>query len=320
MKISRRDILAAGAAAPVAVALVPRPGAAHEAAAQGQVLGVQRFAAGGQTVTALLDGHLTLGAELFSNLTEEEAARLLHQAFREEGPVPAGINAYVVKGGGETTLIDAGGRGVFEHAGELGAALDAAGFATEDIGRVLVTHLHPDHIGGLAEGGEARFPNATLHVHQADIDYWTSQQNRDAAAEQMRGMFDLARATLDAYGDRLTPFDADGEVAAGISAMHLPGHTPGHTGYVVGGGGDALTVWGDIVHVEAFQFPKPEAAIGFDVNPEQAIETRRAIFRRAADERSRVAGMHLAFPGVGHVVEEGESYRFAPARWTFALG
>lgn len=315
MNPTRRLFLGALAGAPVVVSLVPLARAASSGTPS-QVVGVQRFGVGDRVVTALLDGHLGLKAGMFSNLSAEEAQRLLEQSFRQDGPVPTSVNAYVVEGGGETVLIDAGGRGAFDGMGHLGEALEAAGYAKEDIGRVLVTHLHPDHIGGLAQDGQPDFPNATLHVHQADIDFWT---NSDNASEGSRQYFDLAQATLDAYGDKLQPFDEDGEVAGGFTAMHLPGHTPGHTGYRIGDGPKALTVWGDIVHVGVFQFPKPEAAIGFDVNPEQAVETRKKLFEQAAGEGMRIAGMHLAFPGVGRLEQADQGYRFVAEPWTFAI-
>lgn len=320
MNPTRRLLLGAAASAPIIVSLAPTVRAAAAAGSTAtQVTGVQRFRVGDRVVTALLDGHLALQADMFSNLSAEEATTLLEQAYRDSGPVPTGVNAYVVEGGGETVLIDAGGAGAFDGLGHLDSALEQAGYAKEDIARVLVTHLHPDHIGGLASDGQPDFPNATVHVHQADIDFWTSQQNRDGAPEDAKGFFDLAKSTLEAYGDKLQPFDQDGEIAGGFTAMHLPGHTPGHTGYRIGEGADSLTVWGDVVHVGAFQFPKPDAAVGFDVNPETAIETRKKLFDRAASERLRIAGMHLAFPGIGHVEQADQGYRFVAEPWTFAI-
>lgn len=318
MSITRRRLVGAAIAAPIAVKLGPAFAAGP--APTSQVSGVRHIKVPGGVVTALLDGSLPIGAEAFSNLSAEEASGLLERAFMESGPVATGVNCYLFRDGDRTILIDAGGAGAFPNMGELSAALGRADVAPEDIDMVLLTHLHPDHVGGMVTDGAPAFPNAEVVAHDTDISFWTSEDNRAGAPDSMKGFFDLASGVVEAYGDRLTAITGEVEVTTGISSVLLPGHTPGHTGYMIGQGDDALLVWGDIIHVGAFQFPKPEAAIGFDVNPEQAIETRKMILERADAEHLRVAGMHIGFPGVGRVVRHDEGYVFDPEPWTFDLG
>lgn len=317
MHANRRAFLAGAAAAPLALSLVPaRAGAAAPGA---QVLGIQHVRAGDGVVTAMLDGHLALGAEMFQGLAAGEAEALLAAAFRAPGPVPTGVNCYLYRDAARTVLIDAGGANAFPGLGGLFAALEAAECAPEEVDTVLVTHLHPDHIGGLIRDGAATFPNAALHVGVADITFWTSAEMKAAAPADFAPFFDLAAAVLAAYGERVQPITGEGEVIAGIEGMALPGHTLGHTGYLIHGA-EPLLVWGDVVHVGAFQFAKPAVTIGFDTDPALAATTRAVVFDMAATDRLRVAGMHLAFPGIGHLERAGEGYRFAPADWTFSLG
>jgi glyoxylase-like metal-dependent hydrolase (beta-lactamase superfamily II) len=106
----------------------------------------------------------------------------------------------------------------------------------------------------------------------------------------------------------------DGEVLPGISATLLPGHTPGHTGWIVHSGNDAVMMWGDVVHMPAVQVPRPDAAMVFDVDPAMARATRARTFDRVAADRLRVAGAHMDFPGFGYIVRRGTGYHFEPGQ------
>jgi glyoxylase-like metal-dependent hydrolase (beta-lactamase superfamily II) len=117
------------------------------------------------------------------------------------------------------------------------------------------------------------------------------------------------------YARSMRLFGKDVEVVKGITSVALPGHTPGHTGFIITSGEESLLIWGDIVHSAALQFAHPEWAIAFDVDQTQAIATRKAIFDRAAADKLLVTGMHLDFPGFGHVAQAGSAYGFMPAFW-----
>jgi glyoxylase-like metal-dependent hydrolase (beta-lactamase superfamily II) len=128
----------------------------------------------------------------------------------------------------------------------------------------------------------------------------------------------MARNAIAAYRDRTDPFVA-GEVFPGVTAIPLPGHTPGHTGLMVSSGKASLLIWADIVHVPEIQVARPEVGMSVDTDPAQAEATRRRIFDQVATDRLAFAGMHLHFPAFGHLARAGAGYRLVPDAWTLDL-
>lgn len=329
MQLNRRLFVAGAAATPISFYFAGLPafaqGSASSASADpsgpSQFVAAQNFRFGDRVVTAISDGFLDIDISLLSNVEEDEAEEILRERFAGGLPIPTGVNVYLVRGTDETVLIDAGGGSAFPGMGNLAGILETIGVDPADIDVVLLTHMHPDHIGGMAPKGTAAFPNARVRVHRNEIDLWSNDEAMAAAGEDAAPFFQAARGVLEAYGDRIEAFSAEEEVAHGITARELFGHTPGHCGFVFGEGEDQLFVWGDIVHVAPLQLARPQVGIDFDLDPEAAIATREALLPRVVEERTRVAGMHVSFPGIGHVVagrEEG-TYDFVPERWQLEL-
>lgn len=323
--LSRRHLLATGVTGLTFTAVgAPRFAAAQSGARSGdpvqQVVGAQRRKVGDAIVTAISDGYVPLSADAVPNGSAEELKPLFDTAFQDISNFRAACNAYLVDRGDRRVLIDAGGEvSGFASLGRLDENMEALGIAPDSVDALVVTHLHPDHVGGaITQNGSAAFPNAEMILRQEEYDFWHDDANMSDAN---KAFFDLARNATAAYKDRQTIFTGDVEVLPGLSAVHLPGHTPGHTGYRLDGGDEQMLIWGDIVHMPPVQFAQPKYYIGFDVNPDQAVETRMKVMDMAAADRMKIAGMHLTFPGFGNVAKGAgaEEYRFTEAPFEYEL-
>ncbi|MDB5402312.1 MAG: beta-lactamase [Rhodopila sp.] len=282
-----------------------------------QAPGYYRHRMGDIVVTALNDGSLAKPAEILSGIDPAGAAAILRAEFRPETPVIT-VNAFLVQTPDLTVLIDAGcGTKMGPTVGRMAANLHAAGLDPAEIDLVLLTH--PDHVNGLltADGSPA-FGHARIMAHAADAAFFLSEAAAARAPEPAKPVFAMARAALAPYGERFSTCEG-GEVAPGITAVPLPGHSPGHCGFRVVGAGQSLLIWGDIVHVPDLQCRRPEVGLVFDDDPTLAAATRRQALTAAAEARELVAGMHLLFPGFAHVTAEGGAFRSVPLMWS-ALG
>lgn len=282
---------------------------------QRQAPGVHHLAVGDTIVTALNDGTIEAAFEWLTGIAPAEATALHHAGFRHVPPRIT-VNAFLLHMPGRLVLVDGGGgTSMGPGMGALSAGLASMGVAPADVDVVLATHLHPDHVGGLVDsGGVAVFPNAELVVHEAEPRFWGDDAVFAKLPDEHKEFALLARATVAAYGNRLRQV-RDGEVLPGVSALPAPGHTPGHTGWLIASGDASLLIWGDVVHMPGVQFARPDAGMGFDVDGALAIATRQRLMDMAATERLRVAGMHLDFPAFGHVAPAREGYAFVPEVW-----
>lgn len=225
-------------------------------------------------------------------------AQALAQAGAPTDTLPLGVDALLVKLPGRTVLIDTG-LGPKAH-GVLLASLAAAGVAPSQVTDVLVTHSHPDHVGGLvrADGGLA-FPRATVRMMAAE---WRFMQAK------------AAPALVQAIAPRVRTFAPGAAVLPGITAVPLPGHTPGHSGYEIRSGAARLLDIGDTAHSAIVSLAHPEWSIGYDTDDAAAKATRRAELARLAASHEPVFAPHFPFPGIGRVVVRGGGYAFVPGR------
>jgi glyoxylase-like metal-dependent hydrolase (beta-lactamase superfamily II) len=281
-----------------------------------QAPGFYRQLVGDMLVTSLNDGTLNESVGVLRGIKGDAAARVLSSAFLSPSPVLT-VNAFLLQAAGTCILIDAGcGTGMGTEAGRMAANLRHAGIDVGDIGVVLLTHMHPDHIGGLlGSDGDAVFPNARILVPDADAAVFLDPTIAANVPDGVKPVFTKARAVATAYDGRFERFGAASALPAGITAVPLPGHSPGHTGYRVASGGQSLLIWADVVHVPGLQFRHPEVGMVFDVDPALAERTRRTTFDEAARSGELIAGMHMPFPGFGHLVAEGSTYGFVPVFW-----
>jgi glyoxylase-like metal-dependent hydrolase (beta-lactamase superfamily II) len=315
--LDRRTALTALSASAM-LAAVPRLATAAAPLAGTQVPGLRRLKIGGIEVTALLDGHLPIPHELFPGAAADPATanRLTDEAFLPRGPVTTPVNAFLVNTGPRLVLVDTGTANLMGPGlGRLAAHLTAAGVRPEQVDAVLLTHVHPDHFGGLVADGRPVFQNAEVLVPEADHAFWTDEGIASRAPADFQPFFAAARATIRACGDKVRRFAPGGEVAPGVTSIAAPGHTVGHTAYRIASGNEQLLIWGDVVHVAPFQFAQPDWSIAFDTDQDQARATRRRLLDLVATDRVQVAGAHLPFPGFGHVARAGNGYAFVPTPW-----
>ena len=281
-----------------------------------QIPGIYRRRIGDIVVTAISDGVVYAAFEMMREITPDDAAALLRKRFAPTPPQIA-VNCFVIQSAGRTALIDTGcGSTMGDNLGLLPKHLAAAGIAVSDIDTVILTHMHPDHSNGLtSEAGVANFPEAELVVSETDVQHWHDDSAMSIASPRhQERFFRGARFQIQPYMDRRR--DNKGEVFPGVTAIPLPGHTPGHSGYVVHSGDENLFIWGDIVHHPEIQIARPEVHVEPDSDHAQAVATRRRTFDMVARDGLLVAGMHTRFPGFMHMTGDATTgYEIHPEMW-----
>ena len=288
------------------MAVTARPGA--------QPSSVNHLAVGDIVVSVVNDGifQVSLGDVVGADPAACEAA---HRGSFRAVPPWLTINTFLIRTGDRLALINSGFRGKTALVGKMVENLASVGVVPGDIDAILMTHMHPDHEAGLTDDeGKAVFPNAELMAHENELGFWRDDGMLSRAPAEGKGDFGLARAALAAYGGRVSAV-RDGEVLPGVRAFPTPGHTPGHTAWLIESGGDSLLIWGDIVHFPGIQFALPHASVAFDLDAAAAATARKRVLDIVATDRLRVGGIHLDYPAFGHVVPAGEGYAFVPEVW-----
>lgn len=294
MSISRRTLLAALPATLTALGLAR---------------GAYAMQVGNILVEPLLDGPFPLTLDMIPDAKNEDGQKLLTAAGKPaEGPDTIPVNGFVIRRGTGITLIDSGAGGLFgPDLGKLPGRLDSMGIEASKVGMVVLTHLHPDHAGGvLLPDGKPRFPNATLAMQADEAAFWSSNENMSKAGEEGAPFFNGARAALAAYKGRWRMLYGQAAISPGLTAMPLPGHTPGHQGIMIADGKDSLLVWGDIIHSAALQLARPEWSVVFDTDQAMAAATRKRVLDMVVTDKVRVAGSHMAMQG--RIEKRGTGY------------
>jgi glyoxylase-like metal-dependent hydrolase (beta-lactamase superfamily II) len=326
----RRQFLASAAAlmtVPALTRMLASP--AHAAAAP---LGVSRpthyrFNLGEFEVTNVLDAGAMLDGPwpiVGENQPQGEVERLMRDNLLPEKRFQPGFTPTLVNTGGELILFDTGnGADGFvprPHGGWLADVLAPAGFAPEQIDLVVLTHGHPDHIGGLMEGGKPLFPKARYVMGEVEHNFWSSEDRLSAPPEgneyKSARLFETNVAPL---AGKMSLIRSNGEIAPGIRAVEAFGHTPGHLAFHIESQGKRLLLWGDCAHHEVASLARPDWHALFDMDKEQGAATRKRIYDMAAADHLPVAGYHMSFPSLGFVEKKGGGYRWLPVSYQLNL-
>src|SRR5258708_31844746 len=246
-----------------------------------QAPGYYRVMLGEFEITALSDGSSPLPVDmLLTHISARQIGVGLEKSALK-APVNTSTNAFLINTGAKLVLVDTGfGSFVGPTQGKLLSNLKAAGYQADQVDEIYLTHLHGDHVGGLLMDGKAAFPNAIVRADQRESDFWLDQARMDAAPAELKQFFQTAMSTLKPYiaAGRFKPFSGDADLTPGIRAKFTPGHTAGHTVYVVQSAGEKLVILGDLVHVASIQFADPSVAIRFDLDSTAATAARLQAF------------------------------------------
>jgi glyoxylase-like metal-dependent hydrolase (beta-lactamase superfamily II) len=285
-----------------------------------QAPGFYRLMVGDIRVTVLSDG--TEVSDLPKLMSSPEEVRRELTASHEAFPIELSINCFLIETARKTIIVDTGaGELLGPNSGKLLANLRAAGYRPEDIDVILLTHINSDNSGGLSIGGKPVFPNAMVYVDQHDPAYWLSTAAESHAPENRKVIFTQSHQTIDPYvrAGRLKTFDGAVELFPGIRSVPEHGNSPGLTGYMIESRGQRLLLWGAIIHAAEVQFKDPTVTIDYDVDPEEAAETREHQLNDAAQKGYLVGGTYLSFPGLGHVRAEQNGFSWVPAPYSVIL-
>ncbi len=287
------------------------PPAAHAAAplAKEQAPGFYRLMVGDFQVTALSDGTVALPVDqLLTRTTPAQVKKILARSHLES-PLETSVNGYLINTGSKLVLVDTGAAALFGPTlGKLVANLKAAGYQPEQVDEVYITHLHPDHVGGLLAGDKPAFPNATVRADRHDADYWLSQSTMDQAPADAKDFFKGAMASLNPYiaAGKFKPFDGDTELVPGIRAQAARGHTAGHSIFIAREQGpeDRLLGRPDARGGRAVREPFGHDPVRHRLQG-RGQGAAQGLRRRGTSQGYLVAGAHLAFPGIGRLRAQG---------------
>ncbi|MDI7864120.1 MBL fold metallo-hydrolase [Rhizobiaceae bacterium n13] len=264
--------------------------------------GAETFTLGDFRITALRDAVNVVpndGSVFGADVGPEAVAEVLTKAGQPTEAITLSVDALLAQRGGEAILIDTGVGPTIP--GALASSLTLAGIAPEEVTAVLITHVHSDHIGGLiTEDGRPAFKHAVIKISEPD---WEWLQKQPAMAELSR-----------VIAPQVKTFKPGEDVAMGIKSVRIPGHTPGHVGYMISSQGETLLDVGDTAHSSIISLAKPDWAMGYDTDVAVGRTSRREVLAQLARVHQLVFAPHFPYPGVGWIVSTNDHFEWLPKK------
>jgi glyoxylase-like metal-dependent hydrolase (beta-lactamase superfamily II) len=317
-RYGRRSVLQSAAAAAAYALGSSRLGSAalaQDAARGSTAIAHHRFPLGSHEIFVLSDGHLVVPTTMLAaNVTQTEVRSFLAGRALDRERVHFHINVALVRTGADYLLIDAGSGGTWEPtAGRLADSLEAAGIRPEQIGKVVLTHAHPDHIWGLIDelDNSLRYPRAQYVVAAREFDFWTSAEAKRLTGP-VEGIAAGARRVFAAIAARTIRVAPGDEVAPGVVAIDTAGHTPGHISVLISSGSSQLLVTADALQNAHIAFAHPDWHPRADMDGDRAAKSRRRVLDLASTDKLRVLSYHIPFPGLGRVERQGSTFAWVP--------
>ena len=323
LNVSRRHLLV-GASAAAAGSLVTAGAATAKAPLQGtEPVNYRRVKLGAFEVTTVADGYAAVPKvhPIFGNNQKPEDVGAYMQAnFLPANKMAIPFTPVIVNTGNELVLFDTGnGGGRGPTRGHLLKSIAAAGFKPEQIDVVVITHFHPDHIGGIMNGDKPTFPNARYVTGEAEYNFWTSKKLAGSSDKKMQGRVKLVNAKVKPVAEKMTFLKDGNDVVSGITAIPTFGHTPGHMAFNIESNGQRLVLWADACNHYVASLQKPEWHVIFDMDKANAIASRKKILGMVAADKVPATGYHMPFPAIGYVEQQGDAFRWVPHSYQLDL-
>lgn len=243
--------------------------------------------------------------------TPEDVAAVLAANGLPTDKLSLTISPLLVKAAERTVLFDTGaGTNFGPSGGGLAKSLAEAGVGVESVTDIFISHAHGDHVGGLINAeGMLAFPNATIHLSAPE---WTYL--KDMKAEMAENTGNPRHAQMVAViAPKVSAFEPGAELIPGVvKAVPITGHTPGHSGYLIGSGESSLLFIGDSMHHHVISVQRPEWTIEFDGDAPTAQKSRSELIARSAASKQRIYAVHFPYPAVGKFEQRGERYVWSP--------